>query len=244
MAAKITTEMIKPFTGDGDVVAWIKKVELVAKLQKVTDLASFLPLFLEGDALALFLQMEASDQADPEKIKDKLLNAFSDGPHVAYAKMVQKRWCGEQIDVYANEITRLAGLAGFTGDALSKIVKLNFVYGLPTAVSIELQQVQDLLALPISSIIERARILTSTVRKDCVATARNLPDSSCQVNDGKNVSFNCRFRAFKGKCFECEGPHMAKYCPEKKRIICYICRKQGHTSTVCPDNVKRSQGNE
>ncbi|XP_045136504.1 uncharacterized protein LOC123519337 [Portunus trituberculatus] len=34
--------------------------------------------------------------------------------------MVQKRWCGEQIDVYANEISRLAGLAGFTGDALSK----------------------------------------------------------------------------------------------------------------------------
>ena len=49
--------MIKPFTGEGDVVSWIKKVQLVAKLQKVSDLASFIPLYLEGDALALYLEM-------------------------------------------------------------------------------------------------------------------------------------------------------------------------------------------
>ena len=53
MESKITTEMIKAFTGEGDIVSWIQKVRLVAKLKKVADLASFIPLFLEGDALAL-----------------------------------------------------------------------------------------------------------------------------------------------------------------------------------------------
>ena len=43
MASKITSDMIRAFTGEGDLVAWLKKVKLVAKLQKVTDLASLIP---------------------------------------------------------------------------------------------------------------------------------------------------------------------------------------------------------
>ena len=53
----ITTSMIAPFRGDGDLVAWLTKVKLVAKLKKRTDLAAFVPLFLEGDALTLYLEM-------------------------------------------------------------------------------------------------------------------------------------------------------------------------------------------
>ena len=55
---KITSDMIKPFIGEGDVVAWLKKVRLVAKLQKITELACFIPLYLEKDALALYLEMD------------------------------------------------------------------------------------------------------------------------------------------------------------------------------------------
>ena len=45
MASKVTSDMIKPFTGEDDVMAWLKKVKLVAKLQKIADLATLLPLF-------------------------------------------------------------------------------------------------------------------------------------------------------------------------------------------------------
>lgn len=61
---RVTTEMLKVLTGDGDVVAWLQKVKLVARLQGVKDLATFLPLYLEGDALALFLQLSEQEQAD------------------------------------------------------------------------------------------------------------------------------------------------------------------------------------
>lgn len=37
---------MKSFPGDGDVA---KKGELAAKLRKITDFASLIPLFLEGD---------------------------------------------------------------------------------------------------------------------------------------------------------------------------------------------------
>ena len=59
---RLGKDVIQPFNGEGDVVGWIKKVKLVAKLQKVQDLASFILLFLHGDALALYLEISNEDQ--------------------------------------------------------------------------------------------------------------------------------------------------------------------------------------
>ena len=44
----ISSDIIKPFSGKSDEVSWLKKVRLVAKLQKVNNMASLLPLYLEG----------------------------------------------------------------------------------------------------------------------------------------------------------------------------------------------------
>ena len=50
---RLGSDILKPFSGEGDMVAWLKKVRFVARLQQVDDVASLLPLYLEGDALAL-----------------------------------------------------------------------------------------------------------------------------------------------------------------------------------------------
>ncbi|XP_068224554.1 uncharacterized protein [Palaemon carinicauda] len=118
---------VKPFTGEGDIVSWLKKVTLVAKLQKIVDLASFIPLYLEGDALALSMEMGDEDQECAAKIQEKLKVAFSDDPFSAFGKLVQLKWTGEPVDVYANEIRRLAGLAKFDKVGLENVVKLTFV---------------------------------------------------------------------------------------------------------------------
>ena len=81
MAGEMFTHILKYFTGEGDVVAWIKKFELVAKLQKNRwFIIIFFPLYFEGDALTLYLELDASSLADVEVIKNKLQEAFSDGP--------------------------------------------------------------------------------------------------------------------------------------------------------------------
>ena len=74
---KLSGEMMKSFDGKGDIVAWLKKAELVAKLTEIKDLASFIPLFLEGDALALYLEMSDEDQLKADKIKSRLKEAFA-----------------------------------------------------------------------------------------------------------------------------------------------------------------------
>ncbi|XP_068233538.1 uncharacterized protein [Palaemon carinicauda] len=161
MASKITMDMIKPFTGEGDVVSWLKKVTLVAKLQKIVDLASFIPLYLEGDALALYLEMGDEDQECAAKIQEKLKVAFSDDPFSAFGKLVQLKWTGEPVDVYANEIRRLAGLAKFDKVGLENVMKLMFVNGFPDNISVALQQLPNVMTMAMSELISHARILSS-----------------------------------------------------------------------------------
>ena len=58
MADDRITSVLKPFNGEGDVTAWLSKVELVVKLtKKKTDLAAIIPLYLEGGALAVYLEL-------------------------------------------------------------------------------------------------------------------------------------------------------------------------------------------
>ena len=96
--------VLKHFIGEGDVVALIKKIELVAKLQKKDYLAKCLSLYLEMD-----LDLDESSQADVEVIKTKLWEAFSDRPFSAFAKLSSIKWTGQKVDVFANEIRQLVG---------------------------------------------------------------------------------------------------------------------------------------
>ncbi|KAK7077938.1 hypothetical protein SK128_013014, partial [Halocaridina rubra] len=69
-------------------------------------------------------------------------------------------WIGQQVDVYANELRHLAGLAGFEGEGLNNILSLAFING-PHAKNTTLQQMPGVIKLEMSDIIARARILCS-----------------------------------------------------------------------------------
>ena len=167
---KLGSGIIKPFNGEGDVVAWLTKVELVARLQKVDDVASFLPLFLEGDALQLYLEMDEDHQTNIALIKSRLKEAFSDGEFSAYTKLKMIRWTGESVDVYASKIRQLAGRAGFSGHGLETVMKLAFVTGFPNDISKELKQVPVIEKLTMGELLIRARVLTKDTTEDTVAT--------------------------------------------------------------------------
>lgn len=233
MAAKITMDMIKPYTGEGDVVAWLKKVTLVAKLQKITDLASFIPLYLEGDALALYLELSDEEQADASKIQEKLKSAFADDAFAAYSKLVRLKWTGEPVDVFANEIRRLASLAKFSGEGLENVMKLSFVNGFPDHVSVALQRVPNISKIEMSELISHARILSSKEPSGVSAVTINTGSNREYVKPNST-------NLFKGQCFRCGGPHMIRYCREQS-IRCYKCNKIGHMANQCPEQVP---GNE
>ena len=159
---RIRNDIMKHFFGGGDLVGWLKKVRLVAKLQQVDDMASLLPLYLEGDALALYMEMEEDNQKQTEA---RLKDAYTDNAFAAYRKVSMIWWAGERVDVYANKIRQLVGLAGFKGDGLQRLTNLTFVTGFPDTVSIGLQQAPNIEALTMGDLISRARVLTATEEK-------------------------------------------------------------------------------
>ena len=225
MAAKASSErMIKPFSGEGDVRAWLTKVELVARLTDIKEVASLIPLYLEGGALAVYLEMPDKERSNLETLKKGLTQAFSDSQFVAYSKLRASKWTGEPVDVFANELRKLGRESGLTGTGLEQIVKLAFVTGLPDGVSVELQQVQGVEDLNVSDLLGRARVLvgnqtTGTVAAPAVGSTtgaqRKGTTLSCYGCGGPHMVRVCPGRKrVELKCFKCEGPHLVKFCPE------------------------------
>lgn len=99
---KVSSDMMRCYNGTGDVVACLKKEKLVVKLMEIKDVTSFIPLYLEGHAMTLYMEMSEEDQIKVEKIEDRLKEAFAQGRFEAYGKLTDWRWKGEQVDVFAN----------------------------------------------------------------------------------------------------------------------------------------------
>lgn len=82
MAGKMkwSTEMLKHFCGEKD-IAWLSKMKLVARFWEITDITSFIPFYLEGDAIALYLEMIEEKQYGAD-IELRLKEVFMEGPFV------------------------------------------------------------------------------------------------------------------------------------------------------------------
>ena len=226
---KISSDMMRCYGGEGDVVAWLKKGRLVAKLMEIDDLASFIPLYLEGSALALYMEMSDAEQRDIDQIESRLKEAFAQGRFEAYGQLKVLTWRGEQVDVFANETRRLAGLAGWTGEGLELAVKLAFITGFPDHVSVELKRMMCAEEVNMGALIARARLLVTGTSAECpevVAMAAGRKEAPGKQRETPRNS--------KGgiRCFKCGGPHFVKDC-RAPIASCYRCGDETHWANKC-----------
>ena len=87
------SRVIKPFTGEGDIMAWLSKITLVSSLSGMVeaDLATLIPMYLEGGALAVYLEMSEEEKTNIKTLKTGLLRAFADSPFTAFSKLKSMR---------------------------------------------------------------------------------------------------------------------------------------------------------
>ena len=213
------SDIVQCFNGEGDVVQWIEKLELVAELRGITDVQKILPLFLEGPAFAVYRKMNPAQKGDLSAIKNALTDAFSLNPFQAYEQLTRRKWCDEPVDVFLSDLRRLAKCAGIENEEL---MRRAFVVGLPPGVSRELRALVKIDSLNLSEILTRARALLAEQvegNSSYVATARK---------DGK-------MRRETKRCFRCDGPHLMKDCKVSRlrRIVCWTCGEEGHVARQC-----------
>ena len=226
---ELGSDILKSFSGEGDVVVCLKKVRLVARFQYVDDITSLLPLYLEGDAVALYMEMKEEDQNDISLIEARLKAAFTDGAFTAYRKLTMVRWAGECVNVCFNKIRQLAGLAGFKGAGLERFTKLAFVTGFPNAISIELQQALKIKTLAMWDLLVRARVLTTGDQSQDMVTAVSSTRGGIApaAKSGSISSVICHRCNSKG--------HIAKDC-RKSWTRCFQCGEMGHCARDCSGN--------
>ena len=147
----------------GDFADWVSKMELVAKLQKVKDLCSFLPLFLGGGAFAVYKQLSEEVRGDYDRLKGNLTAAFSIGSLDAYNELMSRRLRpGEGVDELVSDLKRLIGLTGCTEMPVS-LLKCAFMVALPAGTRSQLQASTRLEQLSMDELLQRARSLSPQV---------------------------------------------------------------------------------
>ena len=201
--------LIRSFDGAGSVEDWIAKVKHVCTVKKITDVASVLPLFLEGSAFAVFKQLPDADQLVSAKIERALLDAFALDPFCAFEKLASRRWSqGEPVDVYLADLKRLAGLADVACD---KLLQRAFVVGLPSPISSQLRAAARLQAMTLAQLVEHARVLMAS-QDDVTALISSTSRQGRQPNRQRYKKASAR------SCFRCGDPgHFIRDCPQADR---------------------------
>ena len=97
-------KMIEPYDGSGDIQQWIKRMELISKVQKWDDLTAVLPLFLTGAAFAVYEHLEPEEQKDINAIKLALQNAFAMDRYQAYQALIERRWKNKTVYSYLSDL--------------------------------------------------------------------------------------------------------------------------------------------
>jgi hypothetical protein len=223
------SDLLRAFNGEGDVIQWLTKIELVAELKGAKDLSQLLPLFLEGPAFAVYNEMSDVGKKSATEIVKVLTETFSLNPFVAYEQFVRRVWRDEPVDVYMTDLRRLARVGGVTSDAL---LKRAFVVGLPGPVSRELRAMENIDTVPLVTVLDRARALMTEHTENTVAavalTAKR-GESDRVVSKNSN-----RVDGLARRCYRCGGPHLQRFCKEEKFVVsCWTCGKEGHMAREC-----------
>ena len=232
MASIRISDVVKPFSGEGDVTVWLKKLKMVAKSRKVEELATLIPLFLEGPAYTVFDQMEETDKENEEKIEKVLLEAFSINKFHAYDLLRQRNWQdGEQVDVYLSEIRKLAKLAGVDSEEL---LTSAFVVGLPAEVSSQLKASAQIANPRLGTIVEQARILMEE-RTSLSSASAAAAVSQWRVASQWPHSGLTEWRSRSSREDRLTDRHEGSRPPGRgaKRVQCWNCGKEGHMARNC-----------
>jgi len=255
MSANRHISLPKTFAS-GDVGEWFKRFEICCSANEWNDTtqAAKLPTLLEGEALAIWLELSEDTQKDYKEAKKKIVEKMAPQAFVSLDDFHKRRLHpGEPISVYVHELKKLLDQAmpGLDTGARDQLLLHQFLAGIPRDISKPIRAASDVKSL--DQAMERARLLMAVDSEgpspvaavsDTTAYSTQLQELQGQISElTEQVAMLSTQRRAPSRssiwCHNCGGiGHMRRECPTRRRVQdgrhCFNCCSPSHMQRDCP----------
>ena len=249
MAASRHVSLPSPFVS-GDPTEWFTRFEIccVANDWDDTVKARKMPTLLEGEALAVYLDLSEDEKKDYKVARQKLIDRLGPMKFTSLDEFhARKLHPGESLSVFLHTLKRMLTQAMPESDAATRqqLLRHQFLSGLPSPVSKQLRAagtVNDL-----DAIVQRAKLLTtleqtsenaaSVDKVDLDSAIGQLQQQIAALTDQVAARSSKRNPAISSesgarRCFRCRQlGHIQRNCPQALR--CFTCGRPGHFAKNC-----------
>lgn len=237
----------KPFAS-GEVSEWFTRYEICCKANGWNDeqKALKLPTLLEGEALALWLELAEEEQKDYKTAKEKLVLKMKPPGFISLNEFHQRKMrLGESLSLFVHDLKKLLiqAMPNLDSSAVEQLLLHQFLAGLPPTVSRQLRSTGETKTL--EEAIERARLLLVITDQEQTAAVQVQRAEVQQLQD-KITALTQQVAALTTRpqrprmvrCFECnQVGHLRRNCPNNRqqwdRRRCFICDRPGHVAREC-----------
>lgn len=247
----------KPFN-TGDATEWFQRYEICSRANSWDDekKALKLPTLLEGEALAVWLELTEDEQTDYAVTKRKIIDAIMPVRFVSLEDFHKRALLpGESLSVYVHQLKQLLNQAmpDLASSAKEQLLLHQFLVGLPGDISKQLRATG--VTNTLSETVERAKLIMVVDSHSQAAAVSTKPTSTSDIQQLQQqltalsdqvAALSIQrptqpqgWRVSKKRCFLCNRVgHLQHACPSQyaSRDIrrCFTCNKPGHVWRNCP----------